>query len=162
MLFRSARPPARGDASSGRPVRPPEAQCPRLGIPAAGPAGTKSFVDQPINSSSRLSEGVMTRKIRGAAAQKKVGRSWHHHSYALRRRSMGQGDDRLPGLRKAPRGRSHRREFFRTRLSDHRSKELPRSRSVICLIAIGRGDEPSWRSYPADSQRVFSVPRCCR
>jgi hypothetical protein len=31
-----------------------------------------------------------------AALQKKVGRSWHHHSRALRRQSMGQGDDRLP------------------------------------------------------------------
>jgi hypothetical protein len=28
---------------------------------------------------------------------KKAGRDWHHHSHALRHRSMGQGDDRLPG-----------------------------------------------------------------
>src|ERR1700732_3445934 len=50
---------------------------------------------------------------------KKVGRDWHHHSRALRHRSMGQGgDDRLPGLRSAPKVVPRRQQIFQTRLSD--------------------------------------------
>jgi hypothetical protein len=54
--------------------------------------------------------------------RQKAGRGWHHHSRALHRRSMGQGDNRLRGIRTGPRIGSGRSQNilrrFGTRLID--------------------------------------------
>jgi hypothetical protein len=51
-------------------------------------------------------------RTRDYCRAKKAGRGWHHHSRALRRQSMGQGDDRLPGKRRGLENRSRDHKLF--------------------------------------------------